>query len=388
MTLYLNKASSLLHYVYKPNHIHIRATHNTPSYRSIKRYSVHPELSDALIRTSHFSKMFMYPRTVENILKLESTFQKQKLVPMVHATPSCLTPAIMLATALAIAANKQPPQKSIKEFAVLRAPGDYEGPYEEAMKITEVLNDQGCVLWYDHAPQMRLRVISMNYGLITNLAAGESAIDFGFIHFARPGIRQVTESMIIKTLLHYGFSHKEALEILLSPLLDSLIKNFDKLHTGNFLVFGLSPDFVERFVYDSFPFGEPTEAHPLQVIQGTQGQNRYTEHQARMLITQETLDPRSPMTVVSAVDQKAVDTYVSKYSVEPFVPPFEFEEFRDILPQKSTTIENRDMKKRQALIEETERFCQSIVKRLHPDPIVINCEPQKSQNLRLDFAIF
>ena len=365
----LNKFYSLLPNVSRLNHMHVRSTHNTLSYQYVKRYFADPEHGNQFIKVARLSSVFQFPKTVENILKLESTFRKQKLVTLVHATPSAFTPAIVLATECAVR-NTKPPQKNAKEFAVLRAPGDYQGPYEEAMKIIQVLNDPNCG-FYDHTPKMSNRAASMNYGLFTNIQRGEAAFNFGFSNVSVKGLDNfdfapnTARWMIGKTLRHYGLAEKEIGKILSSPLMEFLLEDFNSLRSSNFLVFGLDPDFAERFIYDSLPYGEPTEDHPLQVIQGTQGQHRYTGHQARMVIAEETLDPQSPMTVVSAVDQKAVDSYVAKHSSEPFVPPFALEEFHHILPDQSSEIENGDMRRRKALLERTNEFCEGALKKLN-----------------------
>ena len=139
-----------------------------------------------------------------------------------------------------------------------------------------------------------------------------------------------------------------------------MIDQFDSLRTSNFLVFGLDPQFAERFVYDSLPYGLPTKDHPLQVIEGKQGQERYTGHQARLLMCKETLDPSSPMTVVSAVDEGAVNAYVEKHKSDPFVPPSAYAEFKQLLPEESTQIENDEMAKRKALLEQTDQFINAV----------------------------
>jgi len=371
MVASLGKALSCIrHQLY---HTQVRGAHHTKTHEYIKRYLQNPANAEQIVQFANKIKMYEFPKTISTILKGESALGEQGLVTFHHAQPAAFTVAIKLATHLAIATllkQKLPVIKNPNEFAVIRAPGDSRSYYERAHTIMQVLNDPENNPYPDWNQAMADLVLSITFSFLTPIP-GESAGSFGLRHRSGKGkfdpdfAKNNSKLMIEKTLRHYGLAEKETKEILSSKELQSLLDGFNALRTGNFLIFGLCPHFAERFIYDSHRYGHPTQDCAIKVFHGLEGQERVAEHQARLLIAEETLDPRSPMTVLSSGDEEFIDEYARKHKSKSFVSPLAVKEFQQFLTKESSEIENDEIAKRKALLEQTERFCGSIMKKLN-----------------------
>ncbi len=347
-------------------HLQKRHTHNTKSYEYIQQFVKDQKHFNQLENLAKHTNLIDFPKTVTTLLKAESAFTDQGLVAAVHATPAAFTPAIHIATKCELVKNKSTVHKDISTFAVLRDPGSLSDHYTQMMHILQALNDPTNP-YPDHLPLMSDRVLSMNYGLLTNIEMGESAFYFGFRNWSGKGgadpdfAINKAKTMTEKTLKHYGYSEQNIKDILDSTEFNKLLADFHSLRTGNLLAFGIPREIAQKHLYDSRRYGVPTGDDVLKVYDGTEGRNRITEHQARLVLSKETMHPDSGIVVLSALDeQDAVDPYLMKNKEKAFIPPFEHKEFSAILPVASTPIEKEEIEKRKALLGRSRVFAGSV----------------------------
>lgn len=347
-------------------HLQKRHTHATKSYNYIQEFSKNGNHFKQLENLAKDTNLVNFPKTVTTILKAESAFMDQGLFTTINATPAALTPAIHIASKCELAKHKSTIHKSIDTFSVLRDPGSLNDHYSQMMHILQVLNEPKNAR-PDHIPSMSDRVLSVNYGLLTNLEKGESAFYFGFRNWSGKGgadpdfAIKKAKSMIANTLKHYGFQNKQIEEIVNSTQLNKLLAKFHSLSTGNFLVFGIPRELAKKHLYDSLPFGIPTGNDVLKVYDGIEGADRITQHQARLVISKETMHPDSGIIALSALDEQGVvDPYIMANKQKAFIPPYAYKEFNTILPVASTPIEREEIEQRETLLKESRTFATAV----------------------------
>lgn len=336
-----------------------RETHKTKSYEYVQYYLKNSKF-DQLANLAKKSNVAEFPNRATTVLKLESSFREQELIPLVSSFPSVLTPSIKLATA--VATQNDPAAKDI--FSVIRANGSLGTHYEEMIKVFEILDSS--VEKPDIEKLMRERLISGNYALFSNLEQGEAALYYGFTNRTSSKTdldfgRRKAQEMAGVSLVNSGVPPKEVKEILSSKEFIKLLENFNSLPIGNILVFGLTKQAASKHLYDSHPYGRPTGHDAVKVVEGIEGNDRLHAQQARLVLSEECLIPNNGITIISLEDEEIVDNHLMKAKKQAFIPPYYIPGFDKLLPVGSTQRERDEIAERKSLLNDTKKLTYDIL---------------------------
>lgn len=305
-----------------------------------------------------------FPSTLINCLIAEDLFSKKnpekRYSLFLHGYPAVLYLAIQMATALK---KIQMPEAFSEDrpFMVLRAPISLS--HREAIKnIVEALDDENRMQPLDHLLHIRKLVLSMSYATFSNFNRGESAISCAIENFrahpSRDFAEQTSLTMVYETLKAYGFSEERIEEIISSEKFGYLVNAYKAFPTGNFLAIAIERKLLSKFIYDSKVYGIPTEDAPEDVIDGTAGLDRLKEgHQARLIISEETLHPQSGLIIFDPNDPEEVAAVSKDIDI---THPGTVKTFDKLISVKHRRGERSDLTRRSELNKVTKNYVQQI----------------------------
>jgi hypothetical protein len=259
------------------------------------------------------------PEQVKRIMQTSATMQRQGRVPFLHARPA----GDKVIMKFHEAARPTKPGAFIK---YLRSPS---GPF--AQRTRERAWSQ---LPREETGAATPDILSLSYALASGIRPLESASSWGFVnHFKNqqyfPLVQQLRDCFESVGLTEHALEYFGAQG-------RALIRQYNRLETGDFFVVGIPESIVDRYLYDAKPYNVPTGKKASEVAadpaahldtllsQGT--------HMAAMPVCAQIFDPDSGISVVNASDPREVvafcggdDLVIDPFSTLVSAQPTEFE---------------------------------------------------------------
>lgn len=346
-----------------------RALHRAPDYQYMQIWKKSGG-SFGIEPAESASRMYQSPKLVEEILRVQTAMKERGYIPFLHAMPASSKLVMKFAEILY--------QNTTIEkiyFKYLRTKNDIFTQNKETITSISVIQET-------EMKQQQSSRLSMSYALTSGIENLESAASWGFVnHFGKEQYFAVLnhfKSLGIEKVIGKHPSFPEFME-----KANALIRRYNRLEVGDFIVLGIPCEKVSKYVYDSKPFNIPTGKKALEVAENPEKhvdslfKNR--THMATMLINNETLDPDSGIIMVDARDEG--EQYCSGFSTTPMK---EIEIYKGLVSSVDTRFEKEQMEKRKKIDAELESFIQQF-KEMVLDP---KSEPDFSLNKEDDFDSF
>lgn len=307
-------------------------------------------------------RMYDSPMLVERILRTEVAMKEKGYVPFVHAMPA--SSKVLMSVYEAIYPYDT---KAIPFFKYLRPP---EGEYMTSKK--EIL---------EHLPtdakerSSDSRLISLSYALTSGIKPLESAASWGFInHFGKANYFPFCH-LLDDYLKRSSLASHTALAILLDKG-RALIRRYNRLKVGEFIVLGIPAEKVDRFVYDALPFNIPTGKKALNVALDPAKYKKlllaHKTHMATLMMYNETTTPMSGMIMVSASDKGEVEKFCRGLT---FTPLKEVDAYKELVSPVPTAFEREHEEKKETIDQELKKWATTVTQLLsHPSTTTVTFE--------------
>ncbi len=292
------------------------------------------------------SDMRAYPKLIRRYFETATVMESNGLVPFLHAQHSALRAIpIFIETLIGEATPKHFKyfRNPSKEFRIARTPiwnkiasSNFEKP--------------------SHVQSISSHVLSMSYSIF-EWDPGDSAHYFLFANRSVDSDSAVEKGnqAIANCLRSRGISSETA-EIL--KMIARFQRDYSQLKLGTLYLIGVPEESLERFVYDSEPFGKPTGIDVRKAIESYAfSQYRYRSPQARLIFYDETMDPNCGLVTVDMTDPKETEDYIDLQGKKSFEA---LERFDSFFPDSYSKIEEEDQSKRAQIDLEVRLFAKSI----------------------------
>lgn len=284
--------------------------------------------------------LYNSPKLVEQILRASTVATLRGHIPFLHAAP---------AAAKLLMKMYEADHSSIKLpfFKFLRSPKSCEGQ----------ANLEKAKTWIPNAefggPYPGL--LSQSYALTSGVRPLETAASWGFSNHG--GRRQYFNLMDIykRFLQETGIDRNtQAYDYFLAKG-SELIRKYNRLKVGNFLVMGISKPDVARYVYDCKPYNVPTGKDAVDVAEHPE---RHTDtldseqtHMATTFLCKDTLTPNSGISIVDANDPDEVEAFCAGQTLTPMKDVEAFHDLVSPIPTAFESEQEEQMKKVDASME-------------------------------------
>lgn len=239
------------------------------------------------------------PALIERILKLETAMRVKDLYPFVHAMPQSTSVVLEIARALF------PFDKPF--FHYLRPPiAPYTISREEVSRTVPKVTVR----------EQRNSLLSLSYALTSGERACETAASWGFNnHHGKQAYFDIlcvfNHLMMTQTFSSEPF-FKEEVELKLTQL----IRHFNRLAVGNFMVVGL-PYHLLDMVYDSLAFNVPTGIDVRHVLNNPAKYCITRDYHMVTLPVCRDLNPDSGIVIVNANNTEETEAYCEGLTFKP-----------------------------------------------------------------------
>jgi hypothetical protein len=136
-----------------------------------------------------------------------------------------------------------------------------------------------------------------------------------------------------------------------------LIRKYNRLKVGDFLVMGLPKASVDRYVYDCKPFNVPTGKNALDVAEHPErhADSLMSEktHMTTMLLCEETLHPDCGISIVDASNPAEAETFCAGHTLAPMK---DVEAFQDLVSKEPTDFEKEQEGQKKKVDAELDAF--------------------------------
>lgn len=277
--------------------------------------------------------MHQFPRTVQQVVGTEVVMKMNGLVPFVHAMPAASK--VLMKFYEASKPHNQP------YFLYLRSP--FYTPDRDQIPPPK----EGCESSYH---------LSLGYSLTSGIQPLESPASWGFVNHFGPECRNKMNDAFYSFLKEAGLLPNSNAFVYFQKKGYALIRKYCRFNVGEFVVFGISPEKVDRYVYDAKPYNLPTGEKASDVASHPKRyQNTLKERgqlMASMVLCKETLLPNRNLVMVLASGSDFFRASV------PMTPMNSVAEFDGVTNLMDTSFETKEHQERATLNAELEKLAE------------------------------